>query len=126
MLLACNDRLDILQKYGFSLETMPVPKKIVLGETIEIRCRLLHEGKYDRTKYYIRYFQSDGKGCLKLDGIQFLPNDLYQLDNDVFRLYYTSQSTDQQSVDVYIEDNFGQVIQKTFTFTDDSGQKGDN
>ena len=35
----------------------------------------------------------------------FLPNDRYPLDREVFRLYYTSRSDDQQAIDVYVEDN---------------------
>lgn len=46
------------------------------------------------------------------DGTVFLPNDLYPLNKTTFRLYYTSHSTDQQVIDVYIEDSFGQVVQK--------------
>lgn len=33
-----------------------------------------------------------------------------------FRLYYTSQSADRQTIDVYIEDNWGRVQQLTFAF----------
>ncbi|NLV82507.1 MAG: DUF3872 domain-containing protein, partial [Synergistaceae bacterium] len=54
---------------------------------------------------------------LKMEnGTVLLPNDLYPLEKMVFRLYYTSHSTDQQSIDIYIEDNFGQVVQKTFSW----------
>ena len=42
------------------------------------------------------------------DGTVFLPNDRYPLDREVFRLYYTSRSDDQQTIDVYVEDNDGQ------------------
>jgi len=49
-----------------------------------------------------------------------MPNDLFPLTDDVFRLYYTSHCTDQQSVDVYIEDNFKQVVQKTFSFSNET------
>ena len=34
----CNDDVDIQQSYPFSIETMPVPKKLKVGETAEIRC----------------------------------------------------------------------------------------
>lgn len=122
-IMSCNDTLEMFKEYHFELEVMPVPKKIVKGETIEIRCRLIKEGEYKGTKFFIRYFQTDGKGVLKLQEMEFSPNDRYRLNDDVFRLYYTSQSTDQQVFDVYIEDNFGQIIQKNFSFTDDSGQK---
>ncbi|WP_286845143.1 DUF3872 domain-containing protein [Proteiniphilum sp. UBA5346] len=114
---ACNDRLDIQQVYSFDLVTMPVQKLVTEGETVEIRCQLVKEGEYQQIQYFIRYFQTDGKGELKLDdGTVLLPNDLYPLDRTTFRLYYTSQSTDQQVVDVYIEDNLGQVVQKTFSW----------
>lgn len=117
ILSGCSDKLDIFQKYEFNLETMPVPTKIQNKETIEIRCKILREGKFDKTKFYIRYFQTDGKGILKLNDMTFVPNDLYLLPNETFRLYYTSQCTDQQKIDIYIEDSFGQTVQKSFSFT---------
>ncbi|MCL2650774.1 MAG: DUF3872 domain-containing protein [Candidatus Azobacteroides sp.] len=121
---ACNDSLDINQVYGFDLVTMPIPKKIVQNETVEIRCQLVKEGNYTGTKYFIRYFQPDGDGELRLDDGRLLtPNDLFPLTKDVFRLYYTSHSTDQQSIDIYIEDNNGQVVQKSFSFTNENTEK---
>lgn len=42
------------------------------------------------------------------NGTVFKPNDRYPLTKEEFRLYYTSASTDQQTIDVYVEDNFGQ------------------
>jgi len=114
---ACSDDLDIHKVYTFDLVTMPVQKKIVQNETAEIRCTLVREGNYDQARYYIRYFQPDGKGELRMDdGTVFAPNDLYPLDRTAFQLYYTSYCTDQQTIDVYIEDNFGQVVQTTFSF----------
>ena len=35
------------------------------------------------------------------------PKDRYPLAKEEFRLYYISQSVDRQTIDVYIEDNFG-------------------
>ncbi|MFR4273938.1 MAG: DUF3872 domain-containing protein [Bacteroides thetaiotaomicron] len=119
---ACSDDLDINQVYTFDLVCMPVQKKIVQGETAEIRCQLVKEGDYEQARFFIRYFQTDGKGELRMDdGTVFLPNDLYPLNKTTFRLYYTSHSTDQQVIDVYIEDNFGQVVQKNFSWQNDSG-----
>ena len=120
MLQACNDALDITQKYSFDLLTMPYPKSIAQGETVEIRCRIAGEGNYAGARFYIRYFQPDGRGVLRLDnGTVLTPNDLFPLTNDVFRLYYTSLCTERQTIDVYIEDNFGQSVQKTFSFTNE-------
>ena len=119
---ACSDDLDINQVYTYDLVCMPVQKKIVQNETAEIRCQLVKEGDYKQARFFIRYFQTDGKGELRMDdGTVFLPNDLYPLDRTTFRLYYTSHSTDQQVIDVYIEDNFGQVVQKNFSWQNDSG-----
>ena len=39
LVTACNDSLDIQQAYPFTVETLPVPKKLKVGETAEIRQR---------------------------------------------------------------------------------------
>jgi hypothetical protein len=122
---ACNDELSINQVYSFDLLTMPVPKKIMENETVEIRCQLVQEGEYSEARHFIRFFQSDGKGELRLDdGTVLLPNDLYPLTKTVFRLYYTSLCTEQQTIDVYIEDGFGQTVLKSFSFQNDKIEKG--
>jgi len=124
---ACSDDLDIHKVYTYDLVCMPIQKKIVQGETAEIRCQLVKEGEYEQAKFFIRYFQPDGFGELRMDdGMVFKPNDLYPLNKTTFRLYYTSHSTDQQVIDVYIEDNFGQVVQKTFSWQNDKGDDEDN
>ena len=120
---ACNDDVDIQQSYPFSIETMPVPKKLKVGETAEIRCQLHRDGRYEETKYFIRYFQPDGKGTLRMDdGMVLLPNDRYPLDREVFRLYYTSECEDQQTIDIYFEDNSepAQLYQLTFDFNNET------
>ena len=50
------------------------------------------------------------------DGTIFKPNDRYPLTRDAFRLYYTSLSTDRQTIDIYVENNFGQIEQLSFDF----------
>ena len=118
---ACNDDVDIQQSYPISIETMPVPKKLKVGETAEIRCQLHRDGRYEETKYFIRYFQPDETGTLKKsDGTVLLSNAQYTLPGETFQLYYTSASTDQQTVDVYFQDSFGTVQQLTFSFNNDS------
>ncbi|EGJ99956.1 DUF3872 domain-containing protein [Dysgonomonas gadei] len=122
--LACSNDMDINKVYAFDLVCMPVQKKIVQGEMAEIRAQILKEGNFQDTKFYIRYFQVDGKGELRLDnGTVLLPNDLYLLEKETFRMYYTSHCTDQQLIDVYIEDNHGQVVQKTFSWQNDKGEE---
>ena len=123
MFTSCNDKLDVLQAYDFNLTTMPVQKRIQQGETAEIRCQLNKSGNYDNAKFYISYFQPDGKGELKMDdGTLFAPNDFYELDRDVFRLYYTSHCTDQQQIDVYIYDNFGQRYDISISFQNQTSE----
>jgi len=119
---ACNDKIDVQQAFPFTVETMPVPTRLVLGETAEIRCELKRAGRFEDARYTIRYFQPNGKGSLLLDnGMKLLPNDRYPLDREVFRLYYTSRSDDQQAIDVYVEDNTGQVVKTSFTFQSENG-----
>ena len=119
-LFACTRELDVQQSYEFTLKAMPVQKDIVKGQTTEIRCTLKRGGDFADTRYTIRYFQPDGKGRLKMDdGTIFKPNDRYPLTKDLFRLYYTSLSTDRQTIDVYVEDSFGKVQQLTFSFNNE-------
>ena len=114
---ACDRELEVQQAYDFTLETMPVQKDLRRGETVEIRCSLKRAGRFVGARYTLRYFQSEGRGMLRLDrGAVLKPNDRYPLVREEFRLYYTSQSADRQTIDLYIEDNFGKVRQLTFSF----------
>ena len=114
---ACDRELEVQQAYDFTLETMPVQKDIRRGETAEIRCSLKRAGRFAVARYTLRYFQSEGKGMLRLDkGAALKPNDRYPLAREEFRLYYSSQSVDRQTIDISIEDNFGKVRQLTFAF----------
>ena len=120
-LTACDDELEVQQAFPFTVELMPIPNKVTKGETVEIRCELVAEGKTDNTIYTIRYFQFEGEGTLKMDnGIIFLPNDRYLLENDKFRLYYTSECEEAQNFIVVIEDNFGNAFELEFDFNDDT------
>lgn len=124
---ACNSQLDIQTKYPFTVETMPVPKELKVNETAEIRCELGREGRWEDTRYTIRWFLYDGKGTLKTeDGTVLLPNDRYPLEKEVFRLYYTSQSDEQSSLKVWVEDSFSQTVELELSFNNDnSEEKGD-
>ena len=116
-LASCDDELDIQQSYPFTVETMPVPGKVTKGQTVEIRCAKKKEGNYANALYTIRYFQFEGEGTLKMDnGITFLPNDRYLLENEKFRLYYTSGCSEAQNFIVVVEDNFGNAYELEFDF----------
>jgi hypothetical protein len=120
--------------YNFEFESFPVPKSVTEGETVEIRCHLKRVDIRNDTDFFIRYFQPDGKGELRFDdGRLLVPNDLYRLDNDVFRLYYTSRCADLQTIDIYIVDSAGKVVKNTFGFIgvpvdepDDENEEGND
>ncbi|MBR8803544.1 hypothetical protein IX299_002003 [Porphyromonas levii] len=115
-LSSCDRSLDVQTVFPFEVDAMPVRKDIALGETAEIRCLLTSEGDFSDTRYTIRYFQPEGEGELRLDGVVFEPNERYPLESKSFRLYYTSRSTDRQLIDIYIEDNHGQLQHLSFDF----------
>lgn len=121
---SCEDDLDVTQAYPFTVETMPVPKELAQGETAEIRCELKREGEFDGAVYTIRYFQYDGEGKLMLDnGLVFQPNDRYLLENEKFRLYYTSECDESQNLTVTVEDNFGNAYEWELEFNNDSDKE---
>lgn len=123
-LTSCDDKIEVQQAYDFSLTTMPIQKRIKQGETAEIRLQLHKSGNYKEAEFRIGYFQFDGLGTLKMDdGTIFLPNDTYPLKKDTFRLYYTSQCTDQQTLTLYVYDNFNQCYELDITFTNDSDKE---
>ena len=122
-LASCDDDMDIQQSYPFTVETMPVPNKVTKGQTVEIRCELKRTGDYANTLYTIRYFQFEGEGTLKMaGGITFLPNDRYLLENEKFRLYYTSECDEAHNFIVVVEDNFNNSYELEFDFNNRNGQ----
>lgn len=122
--VACDGDVDVQQAYPFTVEVMPVPNKVVKGETVEIRCELKKEGNYANTLYTIRFFQFEGAGTLKTEnGIVFQPNDRYLLENEKFRLYYTSESTESQNFIVVVEDNNNQSYEMEFSFNNENKEE---
>lgn len=119
MLVSCSkdDELEIQNDFPFEVNVMPIPKDVANGQTIEIRITIQRTGNYSNTQYYLRYFQFDGKGTLRYyDDAPYLPNDLYSLPTEQFRLYYTSNSIVSQAFDVWISDSFGNEKQLSFQF----------
>lgn len=118
-----DDSLEIKNDYEFTVEHLPVPKRLKKGETAEIRFELIRAGEYDKAKYFVRYFQPDGKGILTLDNQSLKPNDSYQLKKQVFTMYYTSQCDEQQVIDLTFYDNFNNKFDLTFAFSNDSKEE---
>ena len=127
-LVACVNELDIRLEFPFTVESMPVADEIVNGETVEIRLEIKPEGNFSGTVYTLRYFQPDGKGSLKMeDGTVLKPNDRYLLNEWKFRLYYTSHSgKESQTIDLYFEDNWGNLQQLTYDFNGKDAEEEDN
>ena len=118
-LVSCSkdDELEIQNDFPFEVKMMPVPKEVANGQTVEIRLTIQRTGNYNNTQYYLRYFQFDGQGTLRYyDEPPYLPNDLYSLPTEQFRLYYTSNSTVSQSFEIWISDSFGNEKQLSFDF----------
>nr|WP_298006422.1 DUF3872 domain-containing protein [uncultured Flavobacterium sp.] len=118
-LVSCSkdDELEIQNDFPFEVNVMPIPKDVANGQTIEIRITIQRTGNYSNTQYYLRYFQFDGKGTLRYyDDAPYLPNDLYSLPTEQFRLYYTSNSIVSQAFNVWISDSFGNEKQLSFQF----------
>lgn len=118
-LVSCSkdDELEIQNNFPFEVNVMPVPKDVANGQKVEIRITIKRTGNYNNTQYFLRYFQFDGQGTLQYyNEPPYLPNDLYSLPTEQFRLYYTSTSTVSQSFDVWISDSFGNEKKISFQF----------
>lgn len=119
LLGSCEKELNVQQHFPFEVKVMPVPKGIAQGSTVEIRCQIQTESQYTENQYFIRYFQFDGQGCLKIaspTATALLPNDLYVLPNKTFRLYYTSHSEVSEMFAIWISDSFGSEQKVEFEF----------
>lgn len=118
-LVSCSkdDELEIQNDFPFEVHVMPIPNEVANGQTVEIRITIQSTGNYSNTEYFIRYFQFEGQGTLRYyNETPYLPNDLYPLPEQQFRLYYTSSSTVSQSFDVWVSDTFGNEKKLSFEF----------
>ena len=119
---ACNDGLGIQLASPFTVETLPVPKKLKVGETAEIRRQLVRGGNYQPTTYQIRYIQRDGKGKLKMITVRCSCPMPVPVRKNVPALPHISIDR-LETIDIYIIDNFGQMQQVSFSFNNDSSEK---
>ena len=116
---SCKKELDVQQNFPFEVKVLPVPKNIGKTDTVEIRCELRSPYQYDENRYFIRYFQYEGKGSLRTSPQEeaLFANDVYPLaSKGAFRLYYTSASEANQSLSVWISDSFGNEQKLDFEF----------
>ena len=116
---SCKKELDVQQNFPFEVKVLPVPKNIGKTDTVEIRCELRSSYQYDENRYFIRYFQYEGKGSLRTSpqGEALFANDVYPLvSKGAFRIYYTSTSEANQSFSVWISDSFGNEQKLDFEF----------
>ena len=116
---SCKKELDVQQNFPFEVKVLPVPKSIGKTDTVEIRCELRSPYLYDENRYFIRYFQYEGKGSLRTSpqGEALFANDVYPLaSKGAFRLYYISASEANQSFSVWISDSFGNEQKLDFEF----------
>ena len=96
-LVSCDNELDVQQEYPFTVETMPVPTRIVKGETVEVRCKLKREGRFSDARYTIRYFQQT--------------IDIYFEDNsEPAQLFQLSFSFNNERTDETEENTEGTVV----------------
>ncbi len=121
---ACSDHLDIKRDYGYSVETLPFPKKIKNGETLKIEFSIIREGYYDDTRFQFRYFQEDGTGKLFDDkGRQYDMNRFYSLDSDNFTMLYQSDCNENQKLSLVFQDSFGKKVEYLIEFDSDRIEK---
>jgi hypothetical protein len=120
---ACNDNLDIVQDYGYRVETLPLPKRIKQGETVDLEFSIVREGYYSETAYRFRYFQSEGEGTLNYNGIAVPINRFQRIFADRFVLTCQSLCDDQQQLDFVFEDSFGRQVEYTVAFSSEQAEK---
>jgi hypothetical protein len=113
---ACSDHLDIVQDYGYRVETLPLPDKLGKGESVDLEFSIIREGQYAGTSFHYRYFQSKGVGMLSYEGQTVPVNRFQAIASDNFVLVYQCQAEEQQQLDFVFEDSFGRRVEYTITF----------
>jgi hypothetical protein len=111
-----HDDLDILTNYGYSVQTLPLPKKLKQGESVILEFSILREGYYTGTSYQFRYFQPEGTGILTYKGKVVPVNRLQDITSDNFVLTYQCTCEEQQQLDFVFVDNFDKQVDYTVTF----------
>ena len=114
---ACSSDIDIKQDYGYGVETLPLPKTLKQGQSVDLEFSIIREGFYENAAYKFRYFQSSGEGILTDKGRTVPMNRFQDIRSDEFVLVYTCASEEQQQLDFLFEDNFGKRVEYTIAFS---------
>ncbi|MDR2970073.1 MAG: DUF3872 domain-containing protein [Tannerellaceae bacterium] len=120
---ACNDDIDIRQDYGYSVETLPLPKSLEPGETVDLEFSILREGYYSETQFRFRYFVSEGEGALTCKGQPISVNRFQEIDADDFVLTWQCLTDEAQRLDFVFEDSFGKRIEYTIEFASEQTEE---
>jgi hypothetical protein len=120
---ACNGRLDIVQGYGYSVETLPLPKSLKQGETVNLEFSIVREGHYEGTAFQFRYFQSSGTGILVYKDKTVPMNRFQAIASDNFVLTYQCTCEEQQQLDFVFEDSFGKRVEYSVAFSGSQAEK---
>ena len=116
LVTTCNDSWIFSRHTRSPSKRCPYPKKLKSGKWQKFVASWLGMA-LPADHLPNKVFPTGWKGTLRMDnGTAFLPNDFYPLEKETFRLYYTSTSIDQQTIDVHVQDSFGQLVQLTFSF----------
>jgi hypothetical protein len=120
---ACSDDIDIRRDYGYTVETLPLPKSLEPGETVDLEFSILREGYYSETQYRFRYFISEGEGALTYKGQPIPVNRFQEIDADEFVLTYQCLCDEQQQLDFVFEDSFDQRLEYTIEFANEQADE---
>lgn len=122
-LISCNDKIEVQQAYGFSIKTWYLQKTIKQGEPVEIRFYLTREGYFADAEFSIGYIQIEGEGVVydttntRLVNREFCAlDDIPDLQDGVFTLYYRSTSDKNSALKFIVMDNFGQTRELQIEF----------
>jgi hypothetical protein len=105
-----NDLLDIVQDYGYRIETLPLPKRIKQGKTVALEFSIIREDYYKEAAYRFRYFQNEGEGILSYQGRAM--SRFQNVPSDDFVLYYRLECDEQQLLDFVLVESTSPLNQR--------------
>lgn len=108
-LVSCNDEINVKQDYDFSITVEKYRKEIAAGETVGFVFHLNRNGNYALTHYTVNCFIREGEGTIRDKyGNTYKMNTDYPVnDPGTFTLFYTSQCSEAQRIELVFKDSFG-------------------